>query len=343
MNNITHIPNRHLAFDIIKTISSFMVILYHLSIVDNYSVCNLFYFPNLSKILLGLCAMSVPLFFMVNGALSIKRNEKFSYYLFKFVKTIFLYVFWNFAFDFIYSLLGINKGFSFSFPATHLWFLRTLSVLYLVGYLNNKLSNIKIFVVIGCILLFIFPFSYNYAILACKTFSITLPFIAERTGFFTLYSILYYFTGSYLWEKYIIFHKRKFSLALKIILLIFGLLLVTTEVVLWSNINKEVFDGVNASFPTIGALSMATSAFLLACRIKLSDNNFLSKFFTIISKNCLGIYVLHPIVIIFIKKLYTGQTNIIGGIAFSLITMTISFIISFCSGKIPIIKKLFKI
>ena len=43
-----------------------MVCFYHLGVLDVGIVKNTFYIPNFNKLILNLCAMSVPLFFMVN-------------------------------------------------------------------------------------------------------------------------------------------------------------------------------------------------------------------------------------------------------------------------------------
>ena len=56
-------------YDLLKIIAAFMVCFYHLAMLDVGVVTDEFYIPNVNKICLNLCAMSVPLFFMVNGAL----------------------------------------------------------------------------------------------------------------------------------------------------------------------------------------------------------------------------------------------------------------------------------
>lgn len=68
---------RNIGLDIIKGFAALLVCMLHLLRVDFGSVIpGEIYFPNLSKIIYGLCACSVPLFFFVNGYLVGFRQNK---------------------------------------------------------------------------------------------------------------------------------------------------------------------------------------------------------------------------------------------------------------------------
>ena len=83
-----------LYYDLIKIVAAFMVCFYHLGLLDVGTVSEAFYVPNINKLILNLCAMSVPLFFMVNGALMLRRPYSIKEIFLRFLKIIFLYYFW---------------------------------------------------------------------------------------------------------------------------------------------------------------------------------------------------------------------------------------------------------
>ena len=78
-----------LYYDVIKIIAAFMVCFYHLGLLDVGTVSESFYFPNLNKLILNLCSMSVPLFFMVNGALMLRRPYTLNEVIKRFLKIIY--------------------------------------------------------------------------------------------------------------------------------------------------------------------------------------------------------------------------------------------------------------
>ena len=114
-----------------------MVCFYHAGRFTPGFMVNDFYLPNLNKIILNLCTMSVPLFFMVNGALMLRRDYSWKEIVFRTLKICFLYFFWGIVIGEIgvhflqmdrVSLIGLLKG-KRSGLAVHLWFLKTLGVL----------------------------------------------------------------------------------------------------------------------------------------------------------------------------------------------------------------------
>ena len=65
---------RIFGYDALKALAAFFVVLYHVGMVDMGYHEGEYYFPTLTQILWLFCACGVPLFFMVNGALTVHRN-----------------------------------------------------------------------------------------------------------------------------------------------------------------------------------------------------------------------------------------------------------------------------
>ncbi len=65
---------RNYGIDIMKILSAFMVVFYHFGHrkYEFFEACN--YVPNINYILQTLVAFSIPLFFMVNGALLLNKT-----------------------------------------------------------------------------------------------------------------------------------------------------------------------------------------------------------------------------------------------------------------------------
>ena len=129
-----------LYYDLIKIVAAFMVWFYLLGLLDGGTVSEAFYVPNINKLILNLCAMSVPLFFMVNGALMLRCTYSIKEILLRFLKIIFLYYFWVFALNLVgvfffqveaIPLTEVLKG-NRTTISVHMWFLRTIAILTLL-------------------------------------------------------------------------------------------------------------------------------------------------------------------------------------------------------------------
>jgi len=309
--------DRIFGYDLIKTIAIIMIVFYHLGGID-YGVFETghFYLPNLNKFFSGLCAAGVPLFFMVNGALVIHKKMQLKQLLFKAFHSLFLLVFWKFVLQYFISnwLLNIKEN------MVHFWFLGTLSIIYLISIILQKSTCLRYSVIA---FLCFFPFLYNFIWDIYLFFSPSFnSFKIIHTGFFTLYSILYYFLGDHLRNHQI---SRYYSLFLTLL----GLILVNFEVVAMSNHFLAVYDGVNSSFPTFGALFMSVGIFLFFKDVSLNDG-FTKKIISFVGQNTLGIFIFHVLIILILHKFIPClffHNNLIVSLSISLlITLFASFI-----------------
>ena len=319
--------------DLLKIISAFMVTFYHFSFSRlDFGYTNVgLYIPNFNNIIMNVCSMSVPLFFMVSGALTLTKDRSVKYIGKKVLKIVFLIVVWYIA----------------KFPAC---FFKTLIILYIITpvlrYLIKKNIVVIYILMIG---LFIMPFMYNFIIVLMKFFNISLDITImnktintvnlNRTGVFTLYSILYYLLGSFLRNSKTL--KKRTS----ILIAMLGWLLVCVDVSLSSSVGDAVQDGVNGCFPTVGALLLAFGTFNLVKSLKY-ENSKIVKFISAVSPYVLSMYVMHLLVLrfIFIKIMeINGQIPLVMAVMCSVIADIICILIGMIINKIPYIRETIKI
>ena len=286
--------DRIFGYDLIKTIAIIMIVFYHLGGIDYGAIePGHFYLPNLNKFFSALCAAGVPLFLMVNGALVIPRNLHWQQLLFKFFHLLFLFVFWKFVLQYLISfkLLAIED------KMVHFWFLCTLSIVYLMSIVLQKSTFLRHAVLV---FLFLFPFCYNFLWNVVLFFAPSFDACTVvHTGFFTLYGVLYYYLGGSL-------RTRQTSPFYAIGLIVLGLLLVNFEVVAMSNYYHAIYDGVNSSFPTLGALSLSSGIFFLVKDVGVNEG-ILHQIVSFVGRNTMGIFIIHVLGIFLLRK-YSPDT-----------------------------------
>lgn len=309
---------RILYLDLLKILAMFLVSFYHIGyyFLDYNFVSNVHYIPNLNRIIMNICAVSVPLFFTVSGSIALNKNYTNKQLLHKIFYLFILLIFW--------SIL-------IKFPR---WFLITLIGLYIIypilKYFFDNNKNIY-YLIIAFFL--IMPFIYNFIIFLGISFDIKKLNFLTRTGFFTLYSVVYFSLGG------VLYNLNKKNPLLCIICFLFGLLLTTLEGYSYTNYNNAMFDNVNASFPTIGALIMCVGIFLFFKNININNIN-ITNLITTISKNCFSVYLFHlPIWSTLNKFLNISFMNLFQCMILTLIVDSIAIIISILIKKIPYLKK----
>lgn len=262
------------------------------------------YYPNATRIIMSFAACSVPLFFMVNGALMFLKKRNWFEVYYKAAKIVVLIM--------IFSTTGFPK-----------WFFYTLTILYLLFpmfyWLWDKHRNVY-YGVIGIILLF--PFMYNEGTILLKlVWHLDYPI----TGAKTMYSIAYFLLGN------ILFREKTFARWKSILLIIGGMCLLLFDCVILTNYYQTISDGVNGAFPTIGALFLSVGTFELLKSIDHRDSSVLSFF----SKGILAIYLLHMVVI---KCLYTflgKPTELLIALIGSALICTVCCCIGWIVKKVP--------
>ncbi len=280
---------RILGYDALKAIAAFLVVLYHVGMVDFGYQEGVYYYPTLVQELWLFCACGVPLFFMVNGALTVRRNYDLKKTLNKSARLVLIGAFWGLVVMCLYALRDHNLS---SFAPQRIgfyWFLFSLALIYVVNYVMGRLPHWCRWAAV--LVLLIFPFASNLAwdIVILLEPSTTLP--CWRHGAFTLYGLVYLYLGDYLGRKAV------FSKWLPVVCAIAGLLLLSMEAIAVVNHTHVQFEGGNYCFPTYGALLLSIAIFMIVKGWN-TKNRLMTTLITFLGNNALGIYIFHLILMI---------------------------------------------
>lgn len=194
------------------------------------------------------------------------------------------------------------------------------------------------------LLLLLFPFAYNYFVLAVRWLNVESLENLSVTGAFTMYSVLYF-----LWGKVISDVCAKQSgTCLKynvfaVIAVVAGWLMVTVEVTLWSNIQGVVYDGVNSSFPTIGALLMASGTFYLLSNVHAAPDSVWNRYIGKYAENIMGVYIFHMFFVYVIGIFIKQTVSVFSAMIVTFLIMSVSAETTYILKKNPYLKELFTI
>lgn len=300
--------------DIIKILSAFLVVFYHYSFYSlDYGFSDgVAYYPNITRVIMSFAACSVPLFFMVNGALMFSRKRKWDDVYYKAAKIAVIVLCFRF--------LG--------FPD---WFFKTLIFLYIIyplfNYCWEKRRGVY-YSIIG--LLMVFPFLYNQATVILKVYT---EIDYQITGAKTMYSIVYFLLGN------ILFRKRAFSSWQSIILMVLGMVLLLFDCVVLTNFQQTISDGVNGAFPTLGALFLSVGVFEFFKNNDFKKLEWLSFF----SQGILPIYLFHMFVMKYCFAFLGKPTSIVTALAGSILICTSCCGLGWVMKRTPILCFLSKI
>ena len=280
---------RILGYDALKAIAAFLVVLYHVGMVDFGYREGVYYYPTIVQLIWLVCACGVPLFYMVNGALTVHRKYDLKKTITKSARLVFIGTFWAIVVMCLYALRD-HDMYSFSLPRVgYYWFLFSLALIYLINYVICRLPDWCKWLVV--LILLVVPFATNLAwdIVILKNPDTTLT--SWRSGVFTLYGLVYLYVGDYLGSAKII---RKWIPA---ICAIIGLILLSIETIAVVNHTHMQFEGGNYCFPTFGALLLSIAFFLMVKDMRIKEGA-VTKLITFLGNNALGIYIFHLILMI---------------------------------------------
>ena len=243
------------------------------------------------------------------------------------------------------SLLDILAGRRTTI-SVHLWFLRTMAILTLLLPALKKLYDRKSKIVLYLLmfLLLLFPFAYNYFVLAVSWLNVESLGNLSVTGAFTMYSVLYFLLGKVISD--VCAKQTGNCLKYKLLALtavVAGWLMVTVEVTLWSNIQGSVYDGVNSSFPTIGALLMASGVFYLLSRMHVAPDSIWNRYIRKYAENIMGIYIFHTLLINIVLRLVHRNVSVVSAMIITFVVMSVAMAITYILKKIPCLKTMLTI
>lgn len=295
--------DRNIGLDVIKGIAAILVCMLHFLHAEfGFVNGETIYIPNLTKIFYGFCACSVPLFFMVNGTLILHRNLRIKKICVKILNLLKIRFVWGLVLGLLicglqYKTISLSNLLSASF---YLWFFEALAVIYLFLILWNRINIYRWSIAIP-IIIFIHPFLTNLVGLCIAAYTGNTYGNLGHSGFFRLYSLLYFLLPMYL-------DKIKLPHLINILMILSGLLIVAFEVFVWSNLEGIVYEGMNACFPTVGALLMTVGIYSSLRQLNFKSNNLTVRYLSWLGRNCLGIYLFHMPIIVCINRFMQPQS-----------------------------------
>ena len=279
---------RIFGYDALKALAAFFVVLYHVGMVDFGYEEGVYYYPSISQVLWLFCACGVPLFFMVNGALTVSRKYDLRKSVSKAGRLIVAGVFWALVIMCLKAMSNHDMS-AFSLPMLgYYWFLFSLALMYLINFVMGYLPDWCRWALVAVLLIYPFAANLGWDLVILQNPETTLP--CWRTGLFTLYGVVYLYMGDCLKNH----HGKKWA---AIALALAGLSLLVLEVIATVNVTHTQFEGGNYCFPTFGGLFLSIALFLL---IKDYDTglNWVKRFVSFLANNALGIYIFHLVLMI---------------------------------------------
>ncbi len=361
---------RILYFDFIKMISIFLVCFYHghslqLNYLEEGSI-NVY----LNNFLVSFASMGVPLFFIINGSLMLRKDLDLKKHIKKTRKVFLLTITWIIITLIFTSYIYNNKYQSlneiirdfFSWPPgtlNHIWFLIAIVHIYILYpmlkiLISNKNKDIAKY-------FFIITFIFTFGNSAINSFRHMIEFILNRKitdsiifnyfGRFNIfyetyaYTIVYFSLGIilvYLMKKESI-KKQKISILILALFILNGISLIHSIMV--SNIRGNRYDPVWNGYETISTMLMAIVFFIITFKLedKLEKAN---KIITLVGNNTLGIYLIHMLLLFKYKPIFSATSignTIWGNVIFTIIILSVSLLITLIIKKIPILKKLLEL
>ncbi len=328
--------------DFLRVAASFLVIMAHIEGLGGKP-----YWA--SVIYLILSRIGVPAFFMLSGFLLLRKDEPLTVFFKKrALKVLIPFFAWSIFYDIVWNQQLINSGFTIkavlslfirvlrSTRAPHLWFLYPLIGLYILTPVlrvfarNAKKTELIYFIILWILVVPVFAIMEYYTPLS---FGFELQLVTGYIG--------YYILGLYLSQLSI---NKKNNL---VFIALFSLGLLSSFIIYFFNIppTESVHENVYRSYLSINFIVIGIGAFGLLKAIGDRITTKADNIITILSKTSFGIYLIHPIVLQWINKVW-GLLNIptmplasLWAIPLTtLLCYLISFVIISMMQKIPVIK-----
>ena len=334
-------------FDWLRLISSFSVVLIHVSAqfyykqkVDSYKWKIAYYYNGLSR-------FGVPTFFMISGALFLKVDISILKIYNKYIKRLFIHLLiWSVIYSYSkiqLSKIDLKKVVNLLIEGHyHLWYLFATIKLYAIIPFSREIARneklLKYYIIIFFIFLFLIPNYIYFLSYYSKRISNLLNKIYLKLRFTHSFDNFYFCFGYYLSKK------KPIKSKIRIIIYIFGLIgvLITTKISY--NVSFKKKKKINHFFyKYFNVFFTSTSLFIFFknnfnnLTINKKNNNIIQK----ISRHTFGIYLIHPLIIekIIIKlHLLSLTNNVLFLIPFiSIIVFALSLLISIILKFVPLL------
>jgi surface polysaccharide O-acyltransferase-like enzyme len=353
--------------DLMKALAIYFVLIYHFPIMEvdfigtgkTGAYSNFFIFSIFST--------CVPIFFFINGALLFNKSGlSLKAHVSKILKTVILVIIWGFitmiSLSLIYgesiSVSGIIKDIYTLKTGwvNHLWFLEALVVIYIffpMLFLAFKTKKNYFYFFFACVMILSFGNTFIGLLLnVASTVSgkfLNTYFFLNYFGGFNAFSGIYGFSIGYFMLGGIVFSMKDSILTnrnqiLSFIAIPVSMALLFSYGVLISFRQGETWDIGFEAFDSVFALVMVVSIFILS--MQYNNRGLSGKVIRHVSKNTLGIYLLHRIVGALIKPFFmefSFFSTFIGGMVFAGAVLFLCLLIIYILKKVPYFNYLFSL
>jgi len=322
---------RVFGYDALKALAAFFVVLFHCGMVDFGYHEGEYYYPTVSQVIWLFTVCGVPLFFAVNGALTVSRNYDLKKTAVKVGRLLLVAVFWGFVANCI-SALRHHTVLHVSYGSLHYyWFLYSLAYFYIINFVLSLFPQWSRWMCVAALIIFPFITNFIWNIIMFSDPSVALPRWGH-VGVYTMYGLVYLYAGDF-------FAHHKTKKYVPIVCIIIGMLLMIFEVIAVVNYKQQQYPGANYGFPSLGALFLTIGLFVWIKDINIRDG-ILKRYILFLANNVLGIYIFHMLLMALVGTLFKGIANltfhpiIVILMAFSY--MTVSALISEFIRKSPL-------
>lgn len=351
--------------DFMEMLAIFFVVFYHITLYDYNFLADGALLPYIRYFPRSVLSLCVPIFFFANGYLLLSKPLNIKKHVFKILRLAILTVAWGIITVLLnqvirgeyFSLLDIGRiarCWSDNW-INHLWYMGVLLCIYIAFPIIKRIYDNKylLFVLLAVVLaICTFGVKAFNLLVICARFlfsdsDVALSFL-ERIAVFDIhrerfaYTAVYFFIGgiAYRYEREIM----KISAAKRNAIASVGLLLFSSLLfiigILCSRAQGYVWDIVWCGYDTLFTCAGLICLYILSLSVVRER-----RFVTAVSKNTLGIYFIHPILISFLlPKLIKLEwmRNIPMNIIAATLVLLASLGLSLALSKIPILSRLVK-
>lgn len=335
---------RILGYDLIRIVAIFMVVTIHSNVI--YLTNN---FGRLEWIIMmeitAICLVSVPLFFMLSGALLLNANhvvgvnELFTKRL---SKQFIPFILWSLIYVFLRILMGklplsINSITKLLYePAYYqFWFMYTLLAIYLllpilqVIVQNSNQKQIEYLLGIWLVFSVLIPnISYFY-----KEFR-----ISEHIDLILCEGYIGYFLLGFYLSKY----KRDIPNKIGLFLTVLGISIIEIGAYLeWKyciDLQIKYTGYMYQEYRSLGVIIAVTGIFLICQKININHSSIFNKIIIKTSELSIGVFYVHMFILIAIERIgFSGENSMFIVIFKTILVYIISLFLSYIISKIPIL------
>lgn len=353
---------RYANIDLLKTCAILMVIILH-SQIYNINFIENFKISTIMQYFFRIITEGVPIFIVVNGYLLLnKKDFELKKHIKKMLKIFFILIIWSFILTILIKLIyneklvlkeiiknvlitNINNKYT-----GILWFLQNLIALYLIYPIlknthdTNKNIYNYIFIILMINTIFVNLFSLISQMIETKIKFDYINIFTTYIGNFQILSnrnfLIFFMLGGYLYEYKEKFENKKIRM-MWITIGIIAWIIALLYAIIMSKLQNKTY-GENFNYNTIFILLNIIGIYALTYKYQY-NNKWYNKLITCISKNTLGIYLVHILIIKIINRIYLGPNSLLFKGTKVLITFFLSFFITIIIKKIPKIKKIIEI